>query len=110
MGLPDLYYPPPGEEGWREFWFNHYNDHLEIIQKLQKLGFTMIDYIIYPWTDTDKEGILDRHQQFHNDFNLIVGRSGSDLSDFDEKNENEIRAWTYLNYEEHLALHQALGI
>ena len=110
MGLPDLYNPPPEDEGWQEYWFNHYNDHLEIVQAFQKLLIPMTVYIIYPWSEENKDTILEQHQQFHNDMNAAAGLPGSDISDFDQKNQNEMKAWVYLNYQEHLSIHTALNI
>jgi hypothetical protein len=110
MGLPNLLVPPPGEDGWREYWFYHYQDHLEIVQALSKLGFAVSNYIIDPWVNEDKDGILERHQQFHNEMNAIMGIAGADLSDVDFRRENEVRAWVYLNYQDHLSAHVELNI
>ena len=32
MGLPNLFAIPDGQGAWEEFWFNHYQDHIEIVQ------------------------------------------------------------------------------
>jgi len=110
MGLPDIYYPPPGDDGWREYWFNHYNDHLEIVQAIQKRGVPLTVYIINPWDSDDKDSILERHQQFHNDMDQVLGIAGNDLSTLDFKKQNEVQAWIQLNYQEHLSAHTILDI
>ena len=111
MGLPDLYFPPQGASGWQEYWFNHFQDHLEIIQAIQKAtNIKLTEYIIDPWSDGDKEGILERHQQYHNDYEPILGIAGNDLTDVDIKKENEVKSWIYLNYQSHLAAHTILNI
>ena len=111
MSLPPLYEPPPGPQGWREYWFQHFQDHLDIVQALQKaLNVKLTVYDIDPWVDYDKGGILERHQQYHNDFNQLLGIAGNDLSDVDFKNKGQVDAWVWLNYQEHQNAHQALHI
>ena len=108
--MPNLVYAAPGDAGWQEFWFYHYQDHLEIVQALAKLNFQVTNYIIDPWTTDNKEQILELHQQYHNDMNQILGIAGSDLSELDFKKANEVKAWLYLNYNEHLGVHTTLDI
>ena len=110
MGLPQILTPPPGDAGWREYWFQHYQDHLDIVQKLQSLGIPLTVYAIYPWFDPGKDTILELHQQYHDDMNLALGTSGSDLSELDFKKPNEVESWAWLNYLEHQAVHQSLGL
>ena len=111
MGLPDLWYPPPGDAGWAEYWFQHFQDHLEIIQAIRsQSGNQLTEYMIYPWLDSDKEGLLERHQQYHEDMNSVLRLNGNDLSAVDFKKDPEVKAWIYLNYQEHLAARTALGI
>jgi hypothetical protein len=111
MGLPNLVALPDGPGGWEEFWFNHYQDHIDIVQQIHKIsGISLTIYDIYPWLGSNKDGIFEQHQQFHNDMDQILGIPGSDLSDIDFEKPNEVKSWIYLNYEEHLNAHMALGI
>lgn len=110
MGLPNLLYAAPNEATWREFWFYHYQDHLEIVQALSTLGFPVQNYVMNPWVSSDHEGILEQHQQYHNDMNQILAVAGADLSTLDFKKENEVKGWIYLNYQEHLSAHTLLNI
>jgi hypothetical protein len=111
VGLPDLYYPPPGEAGWREYWFNHWIDHQDIVQAIQEAtGVQLQMYIIDPWVNSDKDGILERHQQYHDDMDAVLGIAGNDLSEIDFQKPNEVKSWVYLNYQEHLSAHSALNI
>lgn len=111
MGLPNILYPPPGERGWREYWYFHFQDHLDIIQAiLKQRNVNLTQYVIDPWADTDKDGILERHQQYHNDMNLVLNLPGNDLSDIDFKQGDQVKSWIYLNSMEHTAVHQSLGI
>jgi hypothetical protein len=111
MSLPQLYQPPPGDRGWQEYWFWHFQDHLEIVQRLQLvLNVQLTVYDIDPWVDASRDQILEQHQQFHNDFNGLLNTPGNDLSDVDFKNQGQLRAWIFLNYQEHQNAHQALEI
>jgi hypothetical protein len=111
MSLPPLYQPPEGSRGWEEYWFQHFQDHLEIVQAIQNtLNVPLTVYDIDPWTNTDKEGILERHEQFHNDMNGVLQIPGNDLSEVDFKNPGQVKAWVWLNYQEHLNAHMALAI
>ncbi len=185
MSLPNLIAPPPGQAGWREYWFNHFQDHLDILAGVyssskhiaaivvtaggsgyvapvvtllgdgtgatagatlsggvitgitvdtQGVNYTyatvsitdgsgsgatadaivnlvqLTEYVIDPWRDEDKDGILERHQQYHNDMNALYNLAGNDLSEVDLKKEDEKKAWVWLNYGEHLNIHQKLGL
>jgi hypothetical protein len=111
MGLPNLFYPPEGDAGWREYWYMHFQDHLEILQAIQKLqNVKLTEYIIYPWDLSDKDGILERHQQYHNDLNGSLYLNGSDLSELDFNNQNEVKAWIQLNFYDHQNARAKLGI
>lgn len=84
---------------------------MEIVQAIRKqLSVSLPIYIIDPWTDFDQKGILERHEQFHNDMNQTLGIPGNDLSDIDFKKPNELKAWIFLNYEEHLNARMQLAI
>lgn len=89
----------------------HFQDHLEIMQAIQKQkNVRLTEYLIDPWMDADKEGILERHQQFHDDMNQQLNLNGNDLSSVDFQKQNEVQAWVSLNYFEHNAARTALGI
>lgn len=109
MSLPQLYQPPEGKQGWQEYWFWHFQDHLQIVQSLATLGFLVPVYDMDPWIDSSKDLILEQHQQFHNDFNGLAGTPGNDLSDVDFEKAGQVRAWVFLNFQEHQNIHQILG-
>ena len=110
MSLPQILVPPPGESGWREYWFNHFQDHLDIVQAIQKTGIQLTVYMIDPWLESDKDGILERHQQYHNDMNAVLKTPGNDLSELDLKDAAKVADWVYQQYQEHLNAHMALNI
>lgn len=89
----------------------HYQDHLEILEAIQKAAnIKLTQYLIDPWLDADKERILEAHQQYHNDFNGILGINGSDLSEVDFTKQNEVKAWVQINFQDHMNARSALGI
>lgn len=89
----------------------NFQDHLEIMQEIQRQqSLKLTEYVIYPWIDEAKEEILELHQQYHNDMNEKLNISGVDLSEVDFKNEEQVRSWVYLHYEEHRNARKQLGI
>ena len=111
MGLPNLLQPPPGEAGWREFWFCHWQDHLEILEKLQDLfSVKLTTYVIDPWLQTDKTGILERHQQYHNDMNELLHIGGTDLSEIDFPEQGYGAGMAAHQFLEHSDVHHQLAI
>lgn len=110
MGLANLLRPPPGEDGWQEYWFNNWIDHQDIQQGIQKnLGINQTIYVIDPWITQDANGILQRHQQYHNDMNAALDLNGSDLSTLNLKDPQAILGWAFTHWQEHQAAHAALG-
>ena len=111
MPLANLYLPEPGPEGWRNFWFNNWIDHQTIQQAIQsKYAVNQTVFVIDPWADFDASGILQRHQQYHNEMNSQLQLSGSDLSVLDFKKQEDVKAWCYSHWLEHQSVHQFLGI
>ena len=102
---------PPTENGWAEFWWSHWEDHLEIQKAVQKLNGTNLPiYPINPWVTSDAEGILERHQQFHDDFNENLKLGAQDVSSINFKDPDSVKQWLYANWSEHQAARSALGI
>ena len=111
MGLVNLISPPPGPAGWEEFWFNNWIDHELIHSNIQtdKSDNTTI-YVIIPWHEADASDLLEKHQLYHDDMNGVLGLNGQDLSQVNLKDEQAVKAWVWQHYQEHQAVHQALGI
>ena len=111
MPLPNIYYPPPGKEGWQTFWFNVFIDHQDIQQAVNKqLGVNDPIYPILPWVEENANNLLELHQEFHNDMNGALGLASQDLSTIDFKDPASVQSWCYNHYQEHAAAHSALGI
>lgn len=111
MPLPFILYPPPGAEGLRSWMFIHHQDHLEIVNAVQKqLGLTLKDYIIDPMPLKDFRIYLARHQHYHDDMNGLFRIQGSDLQGLDLKSPEIVRQWMWTNFQEHVAVRTVLGI
>ena len=111
MPLPFLIEPPRTDDGWSTFWFDHWQDHLEIQQAiLKQKGVNLPIYIITPWSNNDAEGILGRHQQFHDDMDEELNLSNQDVSTIDFKDPISVQQWLFANFYEHQNARAALGI
>lgn len=111
MGLPNLLGIPPGPMGWQEFLFNHWQDHLQIIQAIQaQTGQQLIVYDLEGFNPDAASDWLDRHQNAHNDMNGALGLAGQDLEAVDLRNDHEREAWLFTNFEEHQAVRSTLKI
>lgn len=111
MGLPNLIDPPPHDhEGWwDEFWFQNWIDHQDIQEKILADGSgNQLVYVIIPWVANDANGILFRHQLFHNEMNAVTGATGQDLSTINFREPESVRDWVFNHYQEHLAAHTFL--
>ena len=119
MSLPNILIVPPSKDGWTQFWFDNWIEHQEICQKIQAKtntatppapnnGTNNTVYVITPWVDEDANGILQRHQEYHDDMNLALKLQGQDLSVIDFDNPASVRGWVWNHYQEHLAVHEQL--
>jgi hypothetical protein len=102
--------PPTGDRGWEEWLFYHQQDHLVIVQTIQKLrGVVLPTYVIDPLEPNDFKGWALRHQNFHNDMNGVLGLDGTDLQEVDFNKPDEKDSWMWQNFSEHRSAHFALG-
>lgn len=112
MPLFDLLNPPMGSsEKLNEWSFTHAQDHLEIVQAIQRQrGVNLTQYLLDPLNEHDLNHWLNRHQQAHDDFNSVLNISGVDLQSVDFTDESEKESWTLLNFMEHRSARIALAI
>jgi len=110
MALPHILYPPPGAEGMRSWLFAHWQDHLAIVDDLnRKLGLNLPVYVIDPLPQKDMRSWLQRHQAYHIDMNGLLQIQGSDLQGLDLKDPENVRQWMFQNFLEHQAIRAVLG-
>ena len=111
MGLVNIYTPDPGPDGWQLFWWHNWNEHLSIMQAiLAQKNITLQSYGINPWIPEDKDNILSRHQQFHNDMNLVMGVQGENLAVLEIDDPQAVKQWVWQHYNEHLGVQTLLKI
>jgi len=109
MGLANLFHGT--KEEWDVFWFNNWLDHWAIQEAiLKQLSIQTVLFQIQPWDFNDQGGILERHQQFHNEMNAAIGSKGQaeDLSEIDFSKPSAVEAWVNAHYQEHLNMRNFL--
>jgi hypothetical protein len=109
MGLAQVVYPRPTEQGFTEWSFDHYQHHLAIIKQAANLGYQLNEYRIWPITPDSMKDFLDQHQQMHAEMNAVANVQGSDLQDIDFKDKKKSDAWFYIHYVEHQSVAAFLG-
>lgn len=103
--------PEKSMRGLEEWLFWHANDHVEILRGIQATTSVKLpEYVLDPANSQDLEGWALQHQQAHNDMNSQLGLQGSDLTAVDFKQEIELKAWLFINFMEHVAARQTIGI
>lgn len=111
MPLPNILFPPDGEQGLSEWSFAHQQDHNEIAQAVNRiLGTSLTFYQLDPVNWNDRKSWLLQHQSAHTDFNQILQLSGQDLQSVDLDKPDELRAWMYEQFIEHQSARARLGI
>lgn len=105
---------PPGQAGMNTFLWQHGNDHLEILQGVQaQFQIQLVErplYILNVKDEIDVQTWLELHQQSHDDFDSVLGIVGNDLTSVDFKNPQQVKAWIWLNAQEHQNARQILEI
>lgn len=102
---------PDRESGAQEWEFWHARDHEAIRAGIQQFGAgNLPSYVLNPIAPWGTDAWAEAHQQAHNDANSALGLRGSDLSDINWTSRAEEDEWLYLNFSEHAAMHQAIGI
>jgi len=111
--LANLANPPLDPHGLSRWTFSNDSNHRDIIQSIAKLNNTTIllpIYQLYPVALYDVKNWLQRHQQMHNDMNAVLNLGGSDLSDLNFQDKEQLIGWVELHFSEHYAACNALGI
>lgn len=95
-----------------DFWWNHWNDHLEIVERLNSTipGLNAVAYPIHPWNEADKDAILARHQQYHLDMAELLLIDNQDFQTVDFTDPQSRDPWVYSNYQLHMQARVILGI
>lgn len=109
--LPILYNVPASARDWDVWTRSHQASHTNIVQAIQnQTGVSLTIYQLDPANFNFFEDYLNRNQQAHNDMLGALGISGSDLSEVDITQPNQLRAWIQLHAIEHRDAELALGV
>lgn len=111
MSLVDLINVPKNQTDWELFAFANRDQIFAIRQAiLARNGINLTEYELYPIDFNNFEAWLQRNQQSHEDFNSVLGLQSSDIESVDPKDEKQLAAWIYLQYQELFSASSVLGI
>jgi len=103
--------PSPDDQDFSAWSFNHYQDHLEIIQAVKAHGGPSLEILeINEINPQDVQSWLERHQTMHNDMNGVLNLQGNDLTAVDFRDAGQRQSWMWLNFNEHRNARGALAI
>jgi len=109
--LPGLLNMPFGQQAMTTWSFNHADEHTQIILAItRKGGPALTQRILDPIANFNFKNWLWSHQQTHNEMNSILRIQGSNLSDVDFEDQDELDAWVQLHYAEHSQANLKLGL
>ena len=111
MPLPYLLNVPRTPEEWSVWGFSHRDQHKLVIQAIQAAGGgSLTEYPLDPISLDDFDDFLNWNQRAHNDANGVLGTQGSDLTQANLTDQNQLQAWINLHRREHENWSNALGI
>ncbi len=102
----------PAQKSELRWWaFGHMAHHRDICRRIvQTTGIALPEFILDPF-DPENRGVwIDQHQQMHNAMNRVLGLPGNDLLAVDWQDQGQLSAWIWLNFTEHLAASNELGV
>lgn len=109
--LANLLNVPQSPLDWEQFFWNNRTQIDEIRQAiLKQFNVNLTEYILYPVAENSLQDFLINNSQSHQDFNAALRLQGSDLESVDFKDDKQLKAWIYLNYQELYSASAALGI
>ena len=110
MTIASMYSVPQSEADFMTFSFANQDHHRLVVTSLNKQGYDLTTYQLDPVPTFDLATWLQRHQQAHNDLNSALGTTGTDLTDLDIKNKQQLSAWIFLHVQEHIQWQNKTGI
>lgn len=101
-GIASLANVPRTDEQRAEWAFAHMAHHRDIAEKIYVLvKLALPEYILDPIDINDTSTWEYQHQLMHDNQNAILGIDGQDLTGINWKDQNELAAWVFLNFNEH---------
>lgn len=109
--LVDLINVPKNANDWEIFAFSN-RDQIQAIQQaiLIQKNINLTQYELYPINFDNFQEWLQRNEQSHEDINSVLGLQSSDIESVDPKDERQLEAWIYLQYQELYSASAALQI
>lgn len=109
--LVSLLNVPKGPADWELFAFAN-RDQINQIRKAirDQNNIDLTEYQLYPISPDSTQNFLEANQHAHTDFNSVLSLPGSDLKDVDLKDDKQLQAWIFINYQELYSASQALQI
>lgn len=99
---------------FKSWGFSHYISHQNIIDAIfAKTQLHLTRYLIDPIPIEDPKKVedwLERHQLMHGEMNSVLNLPSQDISTVDFRKPEQMKAWVFLQYEEHLAAQTLLRI
>jgi hypothetical protein len=109
--LAALLQVPKTDADWSVWSYAHRDSHNIIRQAIQaKTGINLNDYPLDPIDLSQFSIFTNYNQQAHNAFNGVLKTQGTDLSQVDLSDANQLEAWVWLHYQEHYTASAALGV
>ena len=101
--LSQLLNVPRDSSEWAIWSWSHRDQHQQILQAVSKADqISLFEYIVDPIDFGDFESFLNQNQYAHNDFNGVLNTPGNDLTQVDPSDRNQLEAWIFLHFQEHL--------
>ena len=111
MGLASIENVPSSNESLAEWSFAHMAHHRDVARVIyEKYSLAIPEYVIDPLNVNDLGLFGFQHQTLHNDVNFVLGVSGNDLSEINWSDPGEREGWIFLNFTEHQAWANILGV
>lgn len=100
----------PDAGGWEQWGFQHNLDHVRLAAEVNRRVPTahLAFYLLDPFRPQE-DWLLD-HQRAHDDLALVLRGTGSDLQQVDFADPRQVDQWLQINWQEHAAYSDLLGI
>lgn len=109
MPLPQLQYPPPTENGWKEWSFQHKLHHIALIDAIKEQKGIILNLPLLEPVNPEDESQMQvwarGHQSIHDAMNAIYDVPGFDLQELDMKDRTKKDSWFF----SHLELHKSIA-
>lgn len=111
MGVADIANVPNDQKTLLEWSFSHMAHHRDINRRIFEIeNVALPEYALDPVNPNDAEVFLAQHQIMHNNQNTVLGIEGQNLSEVNFRDPVELSTWIFLNFQEHLAAYNILGV